>query len=183
MNKESLLAAEGIPLLEEVIRSFGSPGALAALYLNISSLEQAKPNIGSSDVVPFLMSALEDGVDPECKSDALHALYHLSTYHSNIYQLMTLSILNALQPLIDDNTCTEIVIAIFTNMVNLAKDDIISTPGLVSALSSVLDNVEPMVQEQAVAFLLILSTKNDKCIQMVLLAVGCSIEVLQPSYV
>ncbi|GJR92274.1 U-box domain-containing protein 45-like protein, partial [Tanacetum coccineum] len=167
-NKESLLAAGVLPLLEEMIRSSGSPGAVAALCLNIASLEQAKPIIGSSDVVPFLISVLEDGVDPECKSDALHSLYHLSTYHSNIPRLVSLGILNALQPLIDDNTCTEIVIAVLTNMVNLAKDDIISTPGLVSALSSVLDGVEPMVQEQAAAFLLILCTKNEKCIQMVL---------------
>nr|GEU98664.1 U-box domain-containing protein 45-like [Tanacetum cinerariifolium] len=111
-NKESLLAAGVLPLLEEMIRSSGSPGAVTALCLNIASLEQAKPIIGSSDVVPFLISVLEDDVDPEY--------------------------------------------------------DIISTPGLVGALSSVLDGVEPMVQEQAAAFLLILCTKNEKCIQMVL---------------
>nr|GEV48404.1 retrovirus-related Pol polyprotein from transposon TNT 1-94 [Tanacetum cinerariifolium] len=163
MNKESL-GAEKLPLLEEMIRSFGSLRAVAALCLNISFLEHAKPNNGSSDVVPFLMSALEVGVDPKFKSDALHALYHLLTCHSNIPLLVTSGILNSLQPLIDDITCTEIVIAVFTNMANLAKDDIISTMGLVSALSSVLDSVEPMHLEQVVAFLLILSTKNEKVV-------------------
>lgn len=167
-NKETMLAAGVLPLLEEMIRNSCSPGAVAALCLNISCLEQAKPIVGSSEAAPYLIGLLEDNVDSECKSDALHALYHLSTCHSNIPQLVSLGILNALQPLIDDNTCAEVVIAVLTSMANLAKDDIISTHGLVSALSSVLDSIEPMVQEQAAAFLLILCTKNEKCIQMVL---------------
>nr|XP_043606325.1 U-box domain-containing protein 45-like [Erigeron canadensis] len=167
-NKETMLASGVLPLLEKMMGSSGSPRALAALYLNLSCLEQAKPIIGASEAVPFLIRILEDSMDSECKSDAVHTLYHLSTCHSNIPRLVSLGILNALQPLIDDQTWTEKVLAILTNMANLAKDEIISTHGLVAGLSSVLDIDEPTVQEQAAAFLLILCTRNEKCIQMVL---------------
>lgn len=167
-NKETMLAAGVLPLLEEMIRSSSSPGAVAALYLNLSCLEEAKPIIGSSEAVPFLIQVLENGEDSESRSDALHALYHLSTCHSNIPRLLSFGILNTLQHLIDDHTWTENVIAVLTNMANSARDEIVSTNGLVSGLSMVLDLGEPMVQEQAAACLLILCTGNDKCIQMVL---------------
>ncbi|KAD0468669.1 hypothetical protein E3N88_44223 [Mikania micrantha] len=167
-NKETMLAAGILPLLEKMIRNLGSPGAITALYLSLSCLEQVKSIIGSSEAVPFLICVLNDNVDPTCKSDALLALYHLSSLHSNIPWFVSLNILNALQPLIDDVTWTEKVIAILTNMANIARDDIISTHGLVSGLSSALDINEPMVQEQAAACLLTLCTGNEKCIQMVL---------------
>ncbi|KAJ0811902.1 putative U box domain, armadillo-like helical, Zinc finger, RING/FYVE/PHD-type [Helianthus annuus] len=167
-NKETMLAAGVLPLLENMIGNSGSPGAVAALCLNLSSLEQAKPVIGLSEAVPFLIRVLNDTVDPTCKSDALIALYHLSSLHSNIPRLVSLNILDALQPLIDDDTWTEKVLAILTNMVNLARDEIVSTHGLVSGLSSALDMNEPNVQEQAAACLLTMCTGNETCIQMVL---------------
>ncbi|KAJ0428097.1 putative U box domain, armadillo-like helical, Zinc finger, RING/FYVE/PHD-type [Helianthus annuus] len=167
-NKETMLAAGVLPLLENMIGNSGSPGAVAALCLNLSSLEQAKPVIGLSEAVPFLIQVLNDTVDPTCKSDALIALYHLSSLHSNIPRLVSLNILDALQPLIDDDTWTEKVLAILTNMVNLARDEIVSTHGLVSGLSSALDMNEPNVQEQAAACLLTMCTGNETCIQMVL---------------
>lgn len=163
-----MLAAGVLPLLEEMIRNMGSPGAVAALYLNLSCLEQAKPVIGSSEAVPFLIRVLNDTVDPTCKSDALIALYHLSSLHSNIPQLVSFNILDALQSLIEDDTWTEKVLAILTNMANIARDEIISIHGLVSGLASALDINEPSVQEQAAACLLTLCTGNEKCIQMVL---------------
>ncbi|KAL9998177.1 putative U box domain, armadillo-like helical, Zinc finger, RING/FYVE/PHD-type [Helianthus debilis subsp. tardiflorus] len=167
-NKETMLAAGVLPLLENMIGNSGSPGAVAALCLNLSSLEQAKPVIGLSEAVPFLIRVLNNTVDPTCKSDALIALYHLSSLHSNIPRLVSLNILDALQPLIDDDTWTEKVLAILTNMVNLARDEIVSTHGLVSGLSSALDMNEPNVQEQAAACLLTMCTGNETCIQMVL---------------
>lgn len=171
-NKETMLAAGVLLLLEEMIRISSSPAAVAALYLNLSSLEQAKPVIGSSDAIPFLINILENGSESESesesKSDALHALYHLSTCNSNIHRLVSFGILNALQPLIDDQTWTEKVIAVLTNMANVARDEIVSAHGLISGLSTVLDVGEAVVQEQAAACLLILCTGNEKCIQMVL---------------
>ncbi|KAF5754137.1 putative U box domain, armadillo-like helical, Zinc finger, RING/FYVE/PHD-type [Helianthus annuus] len=167
-NKETMLAAGVLPLLVNMIGNSGSPGAVAALCLNLSSLEQAKAVIGLSEAVPFLIRVLNDTVDPTCKSDALIALYHLSTLHSNIPRLVSLNILDALQPLIDDDTWTEKVLAILSNMVNLARDEIVSTHGLVSGLSSALDMNEPNVQEQAAACLLTMCTGNETCIQMVL---------------
>lgn len=167
-NKEKMLAAGVLPLLEEMIRKGGPPGAVAALYLNLCCLEQAKPVIGSSEAVPFLIWVLEATVDSECKSDALHALYHLSSCHSNIPRLVSLGILNALQPLMNDDTWTEKVIAVLTNMANRAREEIILTYGLVPGLCMVLDIGEPIFQEQAAACLLILCTGNEKCCQMVL---------------
>ncbi|XP_076905735.1 U-box domain-containing protein 45-like [Bidens hawaiensis] len=167
-NKETMLAAGVLPLLEEMIRNMGSPGAVAALYLNLSCLEQAKPVIGSSEAVPFLIRVLMDTVDPTCKSDALIALYHLSSLHSNIPRLVSFNILDALQSLIEDDTWTEKVLVILTNMANFARDEIMSTHGLISGLASALDINEPSVQEQAAACLLTLCTGSEKCIQMVL---------------
>ncbi|XP_071701980.1 U-box domain-containing protein 45-like [Rutidosis leptorrhynchoides] len=170
-NKEMMLQAGVLPLLEDMIRNSGSPGAVAALYLNLSCLEQAKPIIGSSEAVPFLIRVLEDSANLECKSDALHALFHLSTCHSNISRLVSLGILNALLPLVNDITWTEKVLAVFISLVldeGFPKDEIVSTHGLIGSISSVLDFTEEIVQEQAAACLLILCTKNEKCIQMVL---------------
>ncbi|CAH1435067.1 unnamed protein product [Lactuca virosa] len=170
-NKENMVAAGVLPLLEEMIRNSSSPAAVAALYMNLSSLEQAKPVIGSSDAIPFLIHILENGSESESKSDALHAVYHLSTCNSNIQRLVSFGILNALQPLMDDQTWSETVIAVLTNMANnlaLAREEMVSAHGLVSGLSTVLDVGEPMVQEQAAGCLLVLCTENDKCIQMVL---------------
>ncbi|KAL7610485.1 U-box domain-containing protein 45 [Lactuca sativa] len=170
-NKENMVAAGVLPLLEEMIRNSSSPAAVAALYMNLSSLEQAKPVIGSSDAIPFLIHILENGSESESKSDALHAVYHLSTCNSNIQRLVSFGILNAVQPLMDDQTWSETVIAVLTNMANnlaLAREEMVSAHGLVSGLSTVLDVGEPMVQEQAAGCLLILCTENDKCIQMVL---------------
>lgn len=167
-NKETMLAVGILPLLEEMIRTSSSPAAVAALYLNLSSLEQAKPIIGSSEAIPFLIHVLETESESESKSDALHALYHLSTSNSNIHRLVSSGVLNALQPLINDQTWTQTVVAVLTNMANLARDEIVSAHGLISGLTTVLDVGEPMVQEQAAACLLILCRGNETCIQMVL---------------
>ncbi|KAI6692159.1 hypothetical protein NL676_019869 [Syzygium grande] len=79
-NKELILAAQVIPLLEEMISNHNSHPSATALYLNLSCLEDAKPIIGTSQAVPFLTQLLKDETAPQCKLDALDALYNLSTY-------------------------------------------------------------------------------------------------------
>ncbi|KAI3426787.1 RING-type E3 ubiquitin transferase [Psidium guajava] len=172
-NKESILAGGVIPLLEDMISNNNSHPSATALYLNLSCLEDAKPIIGMSQAVPFLIHLLKDETAPQCKLDALHALYNLSTYHDNIGYLLSAGIIGSLQSLLADSgdqMWTEKSIAVLMNLASSqsGKDQMISCPELISLLATVLDTGEPVEQEQAVLCLLLLCNGNDKCIQMVL---------------
>ncbi|KAK3001270.1 hypothetical protein RJ639_020886 [Escallonia herrerae] len=172
-NKELMLAAGVLPLLEKMIANSTSHGSATALYLNLACLEEAKPIIGSSNAVPFLILVLQGDNDPQCKLDALHALYNLSSHPSNIPRLLSAGIINGLQALITDSgdcTWTEKCIAVYLNLAlsKSAKDEIISAPGVISGLSTILDIGEPVEQEQAAACLLVLCNGNENCSQMVL---------------
>ncbi|KAL0357784.1 UNVERIFIED_CONTAM: U-box domain-containing protein 45 [Sesamum calycinum] len=168
-----MLAAGVLPILEKMIASTDAVGAATALYLNLSCLEEAKPVIGSSEAVPFLIWVLKDETDEQCKLDALHALYNISSSPANIPQLLTAGITDALQVLIthpSDHTWTEKCIAVLIYLASskTARDQIIMAPGLISALATILDVGEPVEQEQAAACLLILCNSNEACSQMVL---------------
>ncbi|KAK8643476.1 hypothetical protein V6N13_012773 [Hibiscus sabdariffa] len=171
-NKELMLAAGVIQLLENMISNSNTYESATALYLNLSCLDQAKSIIGSSKVVPFLVRLVGGETDPQCKLDALHTLYNLSTMHSNIPGLLSAGILNALQSLVvsGGHTWTENSIAILINLASspAGKDEMISASGLISVLASVLDAGELIEQEQVVSCLLLLCTGNEKCIQIVL---------------
>ncbi|XP_010250775.1 PREDICTED: U-box domain-containing protein 45-like [Nelumbo nucifera] len=172
-NKEMMLSAGVIPLLEEMILMSKSDEPATALYLNLSCLEEAKTIIGSSQAVPFLVGLLQADSEPQCKLDALHALYNLSTHLSNIPFLLSAGILEGLQNLLTDPTdhaWTEKSIAILTNLASnrSAKKEIISTSGLISGLAAILDMGEPIEQEQAVSCLLILCNGSEKCSELVL---------------
>ncbi|XP_076901046.1 U-box domain-containing protein 45-like isoform X2 [Bidens hawaiensis] len=172
-NKEMMLAAGILSILLQMIQESKSVNAAIALYLNLSCLDQAKPIIGSSEAVPFLINSLEGPFDSQCKSDSLHTLYHLSSYHSNIPRLISCGTIPALLPFLTDpgpNSWTEKAIAVLINLAvtNSGRDEILTSPGLVSGLSMLLDMGEPEAQEQAAACLLILCTASDKCCEMVL---------------
>ncbi|KAJ0725847.1 putative U box domain, armadillo-like helical, Zinc finger, RING/FYVE/PHD-type [Helianthus annuus] len=172
-NKETMLSAGLLSLLMQMIHGSKSVNAAIALYLNLSCLDQAKPVIGSSNAVPFLINALQDVFDSQCKTDSLHTLYHLSSFHPNIPTLIACGIIPALQPFITDpssSSWTEKAIAVLINLAvtNSGRDEIVTSPGLVSGLSMLLDIGEPEVQEQAAACLLILCTGSDTCCEMVL---------------
>lgn len=161
-----------IPLLEDMISSTNSHGFATALYLNLSCLEEAKPIIGSSNGVPFLIELLQANTDIQCKLDALHALYNLSSVPSNIPNLLSSGIVSGLQSLAasGDHTWTEKCLAVFLNLASsqLGRDEMMSVPGLIGVLATILDAGEPIEQEQAVSCLLLLCNGNEKCIQMVL---------------
>ncbi|KAE8732074.1 U-box domain-containing protein 7 [Hibiscus syriacus] len=171
-NKGLMLASGVIQLLENMISSSDAHESAAALYLNLSCLEQAKAIIGSSTAVPFLVRLLGGETDPQCKLDALHTLYNLSTVPSNIPSLLFAGIVNGLQSLVvsGDHTWIEISIAVLINIASspTGKDAIVSAFGLISGLASVLDAGESIEQEQAVSCLLLLCTGHEKCSQMVL---------------
>lgn len=168
-----MLASGVLPLLEEMILNSESHGSATALYLNLSCLDEAKPMISATQAVPFLIQLLGAETEPQCKLDALHALYNLSTHPANIPNLLAAGIISSLQTLLTDpadNTWIEKSLAVVTNLASnkLGKDEIILAPGLISGLATLLDVGEAIEQEQAVACLLILCNGSEKCSQMVL---------------
>ncbi|GLU21819.1 hypothetical protein SLE2022_379350 [Rubroshorea leprosula] len=171
-NMELMLAAGIIPLLEEMISKSDAHGSATALYLNLSCLEKAKSIIGSSRAVPFLVKRLGGDAEPQCKLDALHALYNLSTVPTNIQNLLSAGIISGLQSLMlsGDHAWTEKSIAVLLNLASshTGREEMISALGLISALASIMDAGEAIEQEQAVSCLLILCNRNEKCSQMVL---------------
>ncbi|KAG2318849.1 hypothetical protein Bca52824_012062 [Brassica carinata] len=174
-NKELMLTSGVIPLLEKMI-SLGSrsQGPATALYLNLSCLEKAKPVIGSSQAVPFFVKLLLQGEETEtqCKLDALHALYNLSTYSPNIPTLLSCNIIKSLQLLAStgDHLWIEKSLAVLLNLASSqeGKEEMISSQGMIGTLATVLDTGDTVEQEQAVSCLVILCTGSELCIQMVL---------------
>ncbi|KAI9080878.1 hypothetical protein K1719_037187 [Acacia pycnantha] len=146
-NKEIMLAEGVLSLLEEMISNSYSYGCATALYLNLSCLEEAKPMIGMSQAVQFLIQLLcQPEVEVLCKQDSLHALYNLSTVPSNIPNLLSAGIINGLQSLLagqGDCMSTEKCIAILINLASsqLGREEMISSPGLIGSLASILDTV------------------------------------------
>lgn len=168
-----MLSAGVIALLERMIPNSNAHGPATALYLNLTCLEEAKPIIGSSQAVPFLIQHLQDESARQIKLDALHALYNLSTYPPNIPYLLEAGIVGTLQSLLavqGDNAWTEKCIAVLINIASTqsGKDEMVSTPSLISGLASILDIGEAIEQEQAVSCLLILCNGSEKCSQLVL---------------
>ncbi|XP_044494011.1 U-box domain-containing protein 6-like [Mangifera indica] len=171
-NKEVLLAAGILQLLEKMISNPNSHGSATAVYLNLSCFEDAKSLIGSSQAVQFLVHLCKGKTEVQCKLDALHALFNLSTVPSNIPNLLSAGIISGLQSLViaGDRMWTEKSLAVLLNLASsqAGKNEMLSTPGLIAGLATVLDTGEPIEQEQAVACLLILCKGSEKCSQMVL---------------
>ncbi|KAM2745352.1 hypothetical protein PS2_021096 [Malus domestica] len=172
-NKETMLTSGVISLLEEMISNPSSQGPAAALYLNLSCLEEAKPIIGTSPAVSFLTQLLRADVETQCKLDALHALYNLSGVQSNIPKLISAGIISGLQSLLADSgdqMWTEKCIAVLINLgsSSSARDEMMSNSSLISALATILEAEQPIEQEQAVSCLYMLCNGSEKCSQMVL---------------
>lgn len=165
-----MLSAGVISVLEEMILNPESSESASALYLTLSCLEEAKPIIGSSQAVPFLVQLLQSNATQQCKLDALHTILNLSTNLSNIPHLLSAGIIEKLQSLLVDHRWVEKTIAIFINIASnkSSRAEIISTLGLVSKLADILDIGEPVEQEQAVACILVLCNGDEKCSDMVL---------------
>ncbi|CAF2138701.1 BnaA02g13200D [Brassica napus] len=172
-NKELMLTSGVIPFLEKMISSSESHGPATALYLNLSCLEEAKPVIGSSQAVPFLVHILQGEAENQCKLDALHAIYNLSTYPPNISALLSSNIIKTLQGLLAstvEHLWIDKSLAILLNLASSqqGKDEAVSSQGMISSLATVLDMGDTTQQEQAVSCLLILCNGRESCIQMVL---------------
>ncbi|CAJ1852272.1 unnamed protein product [Sphenostylis stenocarpa] len=172
-NKEIMISAGILSLLEQMISKTSSYGCAAALYLNLSCLEEAKDVIGTSPAVQFLIQILQAKTEVQCKIDSLHALYNLSTVSSNIPHLLSSGIIDSLQSLlVDQGDCTlaEKCIAVLINLAvsPAGREQMILSPALISSLASTLDTGELMEQEQAASCLLILCNRSGECCEMVL---------------
>ena len=173
-NREMMIAAGVISLLENMILKSNLHGPATALYLNLSCLEDAKPIIGSSRAVPFLIQLLLTcNGESQTKLDALHTLYNLSTTPSIVPVLLSSAIIDGLQSFLatpSDNLSTETSLAILINLASsqLGIEEITSAPELISGLAAIVDAGERAEQEQAVSCLLLLCRGSEKCSQMVL---------------
>ncbi|XP_073013764.1 U-box domain-containing protein 7-like [Typha latifolia] len=172
-NKGMLLSAGVIPLLEKMIVNSETCEAATALYLNLSCLDEARPIIGSSQAVPFLIRSLQnkDSQSRTFQLDALYTLYNLSTHASNIPFLVSSGIVDSLHPLLTAGiTWADKALAIFICLASnpSGKNKMVSTPGLVGSIAAILDTGEPTEQEQSVSCLLILCNDDDDCSQLVL---------------
>ncbi|KAE8698918.1 U-box domain-containing protein 7 [Hibiscus syriacus] len=171
-NKELMLASGVIPLLERMISNSNANESATALYLNLSCLQQAKSIIGSSKAVQFLVGLLGGETDAQCKLDALHTLFNLSTDHSVIPNLLSAGIINQLQSLVvsGDHTWTEKSITVLLNLASseAAKEEMVSASSLITGLASVLEDGEPIAQVQAVSCLLLLCNGHEECSHLVL---------------
>lgn len=152
-----------------------------AVILNLSFLDEAKPIIGSSQAVPFLVQSLQSDSSQHntssCKHDALYTLYNLSTHPSNIQPLLDSGIFNAFLYVLTSNVqdeegspWTEKVLTVFINLASTqaGKREMVSTQGLITNLAMILDTGEPAEQEQVVSCLLILCNGDEYCSHMVL---------------
>ncbi|CAN8243788.1 unnamed protein product, partial [Cochlearia groenlandica] len=162
-----------IAVVEKMIASSESQGSATALYLNLSILEEGKSVIGSSQAVPFLVNLLQEQTETECKLDALHALYNLSTHSPNISALLSSNIIKSLQELLastGEHILIEKSLAVLLNLASSqqGKDEAVSSQGMISSLATILDMGDLTEQEQAVTCLLMLCNGSESCIQMVL---------------
>ncbi|URE31405.1 U-box domain-containing protein [Musa troglodytarum] len=177
-NKGMMIAAGLIPLLEQMFSNSEMHKCVVALYLSLSCLDEAKPLIGSSMTVPFLIQLLRDhNIErSSCKYDALYTLYNLSTHTPNIPSLVSSDIINSLHPFLGFPSASEGVmlaekaLAILINLAasQAGRKEITSAPSVFCGLAGVLDFGEPAEQEQVVSFLLILCSGDERCSQMVL---------------
>ncbi|KAL0927411.1 hypothetical protein M5K25_001577 [Dendrobium thyrsiflorum] len=179
-NKESLLSFDIIPLLQRMISNPSTQQSATAVIFNLSVLDEAKPIIGSSHAVPFLVQSLQSDSSQNsssCKHDALFTLYNLSTHPSNIQPLLDSGIVGALLSLLTSNAqdeegsaWAEKVLTVFINLASTqaGKREMVLTQGLIANLAMILDTGEPAEQEQVVSCLLILCHGDDCCSHMVL---------------
>nr|CAD1832240.1 unnamed protein product [Ananas comosus var. bracteatus] len=177
-NKELLMLAGVIDLLDQMISSPQMYEAATALYLNLSCLDDAKPIIGSSPrAVPFLAQLLLTD-HTSCTHDALYTLYNLSSHPPNVPFLLSSGIVDGLFSILSASSepegrgpsWTEKALAVLINMAldQSGRDEIVSTPGLVGTLAVMLDMGGPAEQEQAAACLLAMCSGDERCIQIVL---------------
>lgn len=177
-NKDTILSAGVIPLLEKMISNPMTCESATALYLNLSYLEKAKPIIASSQAVPILVQLLspEPPHSISCKHDALFCLFNLSSHPPTVNHLIHGGIIDSLRFLVSNagtptsSTWSEKALEILSTIASSksAMNEIVSTPGLIASIATALNIGQIPVQEQAVSFLLILCAGDERSCRTVL---------------
>ncbi|PKA66133.1 U-box domain-containing protein 6 [Apostasia shenzhenica] len=173
-NKEKILSAGVIPLLEKMITNPTTCEPATAVYLNLSCIDQAKPIISSSKALPLIVQLLlpSSPNSISCKHDALLCLFNLCNHPPSISRLLQSSAIEALHSLLSSPSSTwcEKALAVLTNLAlnPTGKNNITTTPGVVSSIAAALDMGPSSVQDQAVSCLLNLCDGNEKCCQLAL---------------
>lgn len=84
-----------------------------------------------------------ENTEPQRKLDALHVLYNLSTYSSNISTLLSSNIIKSLQFLAStgDHLWVEKSLAVLLNLASSQEgnEEMISSQGMINTLATVLD--------------------------------------------
>ncbi|XP_020594468.1 U-box domain-containing protein 7-like, partial [Phalaenopsis equestris] len=177
-NKDTILSAGVIPMLEKMMSNHTTRESATALFLNLSCLDRAKPIISSSQAVPILVQLLspESPHSTSCKHDALFCLFNLSSHAPTVNHLINAGIIDALHFLISNTetptgrTWSEKALAILSSIASSqsAMECIVSIPGLISSIATALNIGRPPVQEQAVSCLLIICAGDERSCQTVL---------------
>ncbi|KAJ3678151.1 hypothetical protein LUZ60_001954 [Juncus effusus] len=178
-NKELLLQVGIMDLLERMISNPNTTEPATALYLNLSSLDESKTLIGSSQVAVSHLIQLLNSKDSntQSKHDSLFTLYNLSTHQPNISFLLSCGILTGLYNLLtnppiqeNDFYWSEKTLAVLINLASSqnGRREIISAQGLISFLANLLDTGESTEQEQAVACLLVMCNGDEQCVPVIL---------------
>ncbi|KAF3337925.1 U-box domain-containing protein 45 [Carex littledalei] len=174
-NKELMISAGIIPLMDEMIDSTCKPTieAAIALYLNISCLNAARPLLVQTRLTSFLIESIHSNTPLSnlCRMDALFALFNLSNHAPNVPLLLNSGIIPGLQPLVKaTRTWADKAMSILAYVAQepSGNNAIRKTPGLISSLASLLDSEVPSEQEQSVSCLLTLCSGDERCMQMAL---------------
>ncbi|KQJ83284.1 U-box domain-containing protein 7-like [Brachypodium distachyon] len=172
-NKQQLLSAGVIPLMEQMIQKLETCEAAVAMYLNLSCLEEAQAIIGASEAIPFLIKSLrEEGARSDtCRMDALLTLYNLSLHAPNISPLLSSGVIHSIHAVLTPSSSwTDKALTVLINlaMTWAGKKEIAANPSIVGDIVLILDNGEAAEQEKAVSCLWIICSGDEGCSQTVL---------------
>ncbi|XP_044966969.1 U-box domain-containing protein 7-like [Hordeum vulgare subsp. vulgare] len=176
-NKQQLLSAGVIPLMEQMIQKPETCEAAVAMYLNLSCLEEAQAIIGSSEVIHVLIRCVqEEGYrSGTCRLDALLTLYNLSLHAPNIPPLLSSGIVQSIHAVLapsssSSSSWTDKALAVLINLALTwpGKKEIAANQAIVGDIVFILDNGEAAEQEKAVSCLWMICNGDEGCSQTVL---------------
>jgi hypothetical protein len=174
-NKELLISAGVIPLLDEMIDNIwkATVEAAIALYLNLSCLNAARPLLLQTRMTGFLIQSINTNTPLSnlCRLDALYALFNLSNHAPNVPQLINSGIITNLLPLVKaTKTWADKALSILAYIAQepSGNNAIRETPGLFRSVVGLLDSEVPSEQEQSVSCLMALCNGDERCAQMAL---------------
>ncbi|KAH7431414.1 hypothetical protein KP509_08G047000 [Ceratopteris richardii] len=162
-NKAEIVNVGAVSLLLKILGSeapLSVREAAIAVFLTVSCLDENKPTLGSSGVIPHLISHLDSGTARGVK-DALTTLFNLSIFPGNHACLLKEGMIQKINKLLTlgDLELTEKCITILHNLMLLEETHrvIAETDGCLSVLADVFDTGTPKEKDLIVGIFLTLS--------------------------